>query len=67
MAKYTIDLGAEANKQLDEVAKEKGMTKADVIRRAVATYVTVNREVKNGNRVTVSNQDDRIIKEIVTL
>ena len=67
MAKYTIDLGSEANRQLDEVAKEKGMTKADVIRRAVATYVTVNREVKNGNRVTVSNQDDRIIKEIVTL
>ncbi len=67
MAKYTIDLGSESSKQLDEVAKEKGMTKADVIRRAVATYVTVNREVKNGNRVTVSNQDDRIIKEIVTL
>jgi predicted DNA-binding protein len=67
MAKYTIDLGEYANKQLDEVAKEKGMTKADVIRRAVATYVTVNREIKNGNRLTISNSEDRIIKELVTL
>lgn len=67
MAKYTIDLGEDANKQLDEVAKEKGMTKADVIRRAVATYVTVNREVKNGNRLTISNSEDRVIKELVTL
>lgn len=67
MAKYTIDLGEDANKQLDEVAKEKGMTKADVIRRAVATYVTVNREVKKGNRLTISNAEDRVIKELVTL
>lgn len=67
MAKYTIDLGEDANKQLDEVAKEKGMTKADVIRRAVATYVTVNREMKNGNRLTISNSEDRVIKELVTL
>jgi predicted DNA-binding protein len=67
MPKYTIDLGSEANKQLDEVAKEKGMTKADVIRRAVATYVIVNREIKNGNRLTVSNSEDRVLKEIAAL
>lgn len=65
MAKYTIDLGNEANRQLEDVAKEKGMTKADLIRRAIATYVVVNRETKNGNRVTVSDASDRVIKELV--
>lgn len=67
MPKYTIDLGNEANRQLDEVAKEKGMTKAEVIRRAVATYVIVNREVAKGNRLTVSNSEDRVIKEIASV
>ena len=65
MAKYTIDLGTEFNDQLTEVAKQRGMTKADVIRRAVATYVVLSREAKNGYRVTLTKEGETVQKELI--
>ena len=65
MAKYTIDLGPEFSAQLAEVAQQKGMTKADVIRRAVATYVVLNREAKNGYRVTLTKEGEPVQKELI--
>ena len=67
MAKYTIDLGTEFEQQLNQVAKDKALSKAEIIRRAVATYVVISREAGQGNKVAITDKQDRILKELVTV
>ena len=67
MAKYTIDLGKEFEQQLNQVAQAKSLSKAEIIRRAVATYVVISREASQGNKVTITDKQDRILKELVTV
>ena len=67
MAKYTIDLGTEFEQQLNQVAKDKSLSKAEIIRRAVATYVVISRESGQGNKVAITDKQDRILKELVTV
>ena len=67
MAKYTIDLGTEFEQQLNQVAQAKSLSKAEIIRRAVATYVVISREAGQGNKVTITDKQDRILKELVTV
>ncbi len=64
MAKYTIDLGKEFDQQLTEVAGQKSLSKAEIIRRAVATYIVINREASKGHKVTIADQQDHVVKEI---
>lgn len=66
-AKYTIDLGKEFEQQLTQVAQDKSLSKAEIIRRAVATYVVISREASQGNKVTITDKQDRILKELVTV
>ena len=67
MAKYTIELGREFEQQLSQVSQDKDVSKAEVIRRAVATYIVVNREASKGNKVAIVDGNDRILKELVTV
>ena len=67
MAKYTIDLGTEFEQQLNQVAKDKSLSKAEIIRRAVATYIVISREAGQGNKVTITDKQDHILKELVTV
>jgi predicted DNA-binding protein len=67
VAKYTIELGKEFEQQLNQVAQEKSLSKAEIIRRAVATYVVISREAGQGNKVTITDKQDRILKELVTV
>jgi predicted transcriptional regulator len=67
MAKYTIELGKEFEQQLNQVAQDKALSKAEIIRRAVATYVVISREAGQGNKVTITDKQDRILKELVTV
>ena len=64
MSKFTIDLGRETEELLSQVAREKQISKADVIRRAIATYVVVNREAKEGNCITI-NGPSGVSKELL--
>ena len=59
-----ICLGDEGRAALDELAEELETTKADVLKRALSLFTVAVRENKNGNQISVSN-DDRILKEIV--
>ena len=64
MAKYTIDLGTEFEQQLKQVAKDKSLSKAEIIRRAVATYVVISREAGQGGKVTITDGQGRILKQL---
>jgi len=67
MPKYTIDLGADYDKQLGEVAKRRGMTKADILRRALATYVIVDQETRDGNRLAIADKEGKVVKELISV
>ena len=64
MAKYTIDLGTEFEQQLSQMAVDKSLSKAEIIRRAVATYVVVSREAGQGGNVTITDEQGRILKQL---
>ena len=64
MAKHTIDLGMEFEQQLSQVAVDKSLSKAEIIRRAVATYVVISREARQGGKVTITDGQGRILKQL---
>lgn len=67
LAKYTIELGKEFEQQLTQVSHDKSLTKAEIIRRAVATYVVISREASQGHKIAITDKQDRILKELVTV
>ncbi|MBD3181168.1 ribbon-helix-helix protein, CopG family [Candidatus Poribacteria bacterium] len=68
MAKLTVQFGDRINDNLEEIAKRKGITKSEVIRRALAMYMYVDDETKEGNKLTITSaEDDKVLKEIVNL
>ena len=54
------DLYAIMNNRENEV-----LTKSQAFRNAIIIYKYLLDEIAKGNKITVSNQDDKIIKEIV--
>ena len=64
MAKYTIDLGTEFEQHLSQVAVDKSLSKAEIIHRAVATYVVISREAGQGGKVTITDEQGRILKQL---
>jgi hypothetical protein len=67
MARYTIDFGPEFDLILEGMAKKKGSTKAEVIRRAVASYSYLDKQVDTdaGTKVSVTNAKDQVLKDVV--
>ncbi len=66
MAKLTVEFNAKMDEILTELATEKGTSKAEVLRRAVALYRYLTRESENGKRVLISDSTKEIKeKEIV--
>jgi hypothetical protein len=65
--RYTIDLDSNFDKKLSDLAKEKGVTKADVIRRALATYTYISGQAPMGgeNKVSITNQQDEVLKDLI--
>jgi predicted transcriptional regulator len=66
MAKLTVEFNDKMNATLEQLAEEKGTTKVDVLRRAVALYKYLEEEQKEGGNRRVSiTQNDNILKDIV--
>jgi predicted transcriptional regulator len=67
MPRYTIDFDDDFDKTLTELVKNSdATTKADVIRRAVATYSYLKKAQKeNKNAKVAITEDDKVKKEIV--
>jgi hypothetical protein len=65
--RYTIDLDPTYDEKLSSLAKEKGVTKADVIRRALATYTYISGQAPLGgpNKISVTNQEDKVLKDLI--
>ncbi len=66
MPRITIEFPEQVDKILRELAEKGDTSKVDVIRRALALYNYVNKEVKEKDlKLTVADEDDKILKEIV--
>jgi predicted transcriptional regulator len=66
MAKLTVEFNDKMNDTLEQLANEKGTTKVDVLRRAVALYKYLDSEQKEDESKKVSiTQNDTILKDVV--
>lgn len=62
---YTVALGEKNEEMLETLAKQKGVTKAEVIRRAIASYFFLAQEEAQGRKIAVTGDGDRVLKELV--
>lgn len=56
-ARLTLDLSARLNDAIDEYADSKGLTKADVLRKAVELLLTADRAAKDGMTIGAWQDD----------
>jgi hypothetical protein len=66
VAKLTVEFNTKMDEILSDLAQDKGTTKVDVLRRAVALYKYIDSQLSpEGRRHLAITEDDRIVKEIV--
>jgi predicted transcriptional regulator len=65
MKKYTIQLSNTFDEILDQEAEAKGISKSEVIRRAVASYAYLSEEMKEGRRVSITDKSGEVLKDVV--
>jgi len=65
--KFTLEFNSRTTKLLEELAKDAGATRVEVVRRALALYSHVDEEVfkKQGMKLSVVNSEDRVVKDLV--
>jgi len=67
--KYEISFSHEFDKLLVELANKKGINKAEVIRRAVASYAVMQRELASGPeeagwKISITNEKDEVLRDV---
>jgi predicted transcriptional regulator len=65
MPRITIEFPEQVDKILKELAEKGDTSKVDVIRRALALYNYVDKEVKEKDLKLTVSDEDKILKEIV--
>ena len=66
MSRYTIDLNEQFDSTLAKLAQRKGVTKSDVIRRALASYSFLEDAAKQeGKKVSITDEEDKVVKDVV--
>jgi hypothetical protein len=66
MARFTIDTDQQFDQNLNDLVNMTGGTKADVLRKAVATYKYLKTEdQKAENKVSITNKDNVVVKDVI--
>ena len=66
MPRLTVEFPEQVDEILKDLAKKGQTSKVDVIRRALALYNYVDREVKEKDlKLSVIDRSDKVLKEIV--
>jgi hypothetical protein len=61
MSRLTLDLSKESDRKLNEIIQKKGMTKAEVMRRALDLFVIANDQEQFGNVLAIVKKDNNEI------
>lgn len=64
-SRMTLELTEGLNEKLERMAGESGVSKADVIRKALALFDVAHDANQKGKKLGVFSKDDKIEKEIV--
>ncbi len=70
MARFTLDTDAQFDQSLAELMQQTGGTKADVIRRALATYQYLKKEIGNTgggppNKVSIRDAAGNVKADVI--
>lgn len=66
MARFTVDTDQQFDQNLDDLVKMTGGTKADVIRKALATYKYLKTEGQNPDqKVSITNKKNVVVKDVI--
>ena len=67
MPKLTIKFGDQMSEVLKELAEDRGVSKSEIIRRALTMYKYASDETRDGDkRVSITlAKEDRILKDII--
>jgi len=66
MARFTVDTDQQFDQNISDLMKLTGGTKADVIRRALATYKYLkNEEQRPQTKVSITNADNQVLKDVI--
>ena len=65
--RFTMDVGPEFDDKLSELSSRASVTKAEIIKRAVASYAYLKDETRSGNRVAITDRDSGVVLKDVIL
>ena len=66
MARFTIDTDQQFDQNLNDLVNMTGGTKADVLRKALATYKYLKTEDQQPeNKVSITNKDNAVVKDVI--
>ncbi len=63
--RLNLDLSAEAYELLQQIVDESGKSMAEVLRTGLALYGIAQEESKQGGKLTISDKDNVVKKELV--
>lgn len=65
--RYTIDLDEAFDGTLSRLAERRGTSKAEIIKRALATYSYISGQAgpDSGKKVSITSLDDKVLKDVV--
>ncbi len=66
MARFTIDTDQQFDQNLNDLVNMTGGTKADVLRKALATYKYLKTEDQQpDNKVSITNSANKVVKDVI--
>jgi predicted transcriptional regulator len=65
--RLTLDVSQELNRTLEDLAERTGSTKSDLLRRAIALMEVAVDAKQNGQNLSLSDKQDRVVTKIVGL
>ncbi len=63
--RLTLDLGPNLDHLLVDLADADSTTKAEIIRRALASYAYFKKQKAAGNQVAITSSEGAVVKEVV--
>lgn len=63
--RYNLELSLDMDKKLDELSKQEGISKADLVRRALSLYAFVETQSKENKSLAIVDQKNQIETKIV--
>ena len=65
--RYTMDLDKQLDEALSELAARKGTSKAEIIKRALATYnfISCQAPANSDKKFSITTSDDKVLKDII--